>query len=160
MECTKEISTDAKVCPHCGKKVGMSTVSGCLVVFLVLIGIGVVMSGVNHSETGGVSTPTASPKSTALAQVNLDFKARKVGFDNVLEADFTVKNSSNYDIKDLEIKCRDFAKSGTEIDSNTRTIYDVVKAHSTRKFVNFNMGLIHSQAAKSSCGISDLSIAP
>src|SRR5712664_3558795 len=63
-ECKKELSTDAKFCPHCGKKVGMSTAKGCLVVFLVLIGIGVVMSGLDRSDTSGVSTPTASPASS------------------------------------------------------------------------------------------------
>jgi hypothetical protein len=75
-------------------------------------------------------------------------------------ADFTVENNSSYNIKDLEITCHHFAKSGTQIDSNTRTIYDVVKAHSTKKFMKFNMGFIHSQAAQSSCAVKDLSIAP
>lgn len=77
-----------------------------------------------------------------------------------MEADFTVKNDGDKDIKDLEIKCRHYAKSGTEIDSNTRTIYDVVKAHSVKKFKKVNMGFIHSQAAQSSCGITDLGVIP
>jgi hypothetical protein len=159
-ECKKEISTDAKVCPHCGKKVGMSAGSGCLVVVLIFIGLGVVMSGLHQSGTGGVSTPTIDPKSIALSQLSFDFKGRKAGFDNIMEADFIIKNGSTFDIKDLVIKCRHFAKSETEIDSNTRTIYDVIKAHSTKKFKNFNMGFIHTQAVKSSCAVSDLSIAP
>jgi archaellin len=131
--------------------------SGCLVVFLALIIVGAVGSILNHSENGAVSSPTVNTKSTALSQVSLDFKWRKEGFENVMEADFTVKNDSNYDIKDLEITCHHFAKSGTEIDRNTRTIYDVVKAHSTKKFQKFNMGLIHTQAEQSSCAVTNLS---
>jgi hypothetical protein len=159
-ECKQQISSDARVCPHCGKKVGTSAGRGCLVVLLALIIVGAVGSFLQHSENGGVSSPTVDTKSTALSQVSLDFKWRKEGFDNVMEADFTVKNGSNYDIKDLEITCHHFAKSGTQIDSNTRTIYDVVKAHSTKKFPKFNMGLIHSQAAQSSCAVTNLSIVP
>ena len=161
-ECKQQISTDAKVCPHCGKKVGMSTASGCLVAFLALIILGSVSSALHQTGgTGGVSTPAVeNPKQIALSKVDLAFKWSKAGFDNLMEADFTVKNDSNYNIKDLEIRCRHFAKSGTEIDSNTRTIYDVVKAHSTKKFPKFSMGFIHSQAAQSSCGVTDLSIVP
>jgi len=159
-ECKQQISTDAKVCPHCGKKVGMGAGSGCLLVFLALIILGGVNSALHHSGDGSVGTPVADPKSTALSQVSLDFKWGKEGFGNIMEANFTVKNDSNYDIKDLEISCHHYAASGTQIDSNTRTIYDIVKAHSTKKFMKFNMGFIHSQATKSSCSITDLSVAP
>ena len=158
-ECKKEISTDAKVCPHCGKKVGMSTASGCLVVFLGLIILGVISSSLHHSEDGG-TTPKVDPKSTALSQVSLKFHWTKEGFDNIMQADFTIKNDSAYDIKDLEITCEHYAKSGTQIDSNKRTIYDVVKAHSTKQFKNFSMGFIHTQAIKSSCAVTDLRISP
>jgi hypothetical protein len=163
-ECNQQISSHAKVCPHCGKKVGMGTGSGCLIVILVVIVLVVLFFAIpfasHHSQNGVVSSPTVDPKSMALSQVSLDFKWRKEAFDNVMETDFTVKNGSNYNIKDFEITCRHYAKSGTEIDHNTRTVYDIVKAHSTKKFMKFNMGFIHSQAAQSSCAVTDLNIAP
>jgi hypothetical protein len=117
-------------------------------------------SALRHSENGASTAQALDPKSTALPLIGLDYKWRKEGFDDVMEADFTVKNGSSYDIKDIEITCHHFGKSGTEIDSNTRTIFDVVKAHSTKKFLKFNMGLIHTQAARSSCAITNLGIAP
>jgi hypothetical protein len=160
-ECNQQISTDAKVCPHCGKRVGTSTASGCLLAFLAVFILGSVSSALlHHPESGGGGASTVDPKSGVLSKVSLDFRWGKEGFGNVMEADFTVKNDSDHDIKDIEIKCRHFAKSGTEIDSNSRTIYDVVKAHSTKKFRKFNMGFIHTQAAQSSCAITDLSVAP
>jgi hypothetical protein len=159
-ECKQPISTDAKVCPHCGKKVGMSTASGCaLAVLGFFLLIGWLSSSMHQTQNGATGTPTVDPKATALSKVNLDFRWSKEGFGNVMEADFTVKNDSDYDVKDLEIKCIHHAKSGTEIDSNTRTIYDVVKKHSTKKFHKFSMGFIHSQAASSSCGIENLNLA-
>jgi hypothetical protein len=79
----------------------------------------------------------------------------KGGFDNVMIADILIENQSNHDIKDIKVTCTHFAKSGTIIDSNTRTIYDVVKAKSKKKFRKFNMGLIHSQAERSAVEIED-----
>ena len=164
-ECKKEISTDAKVCPNCGKKVGMSSASGCLVVFLGLIILGGMSSVLRNSEDGVTTpkvdpTPKVEPKNIALSQVSLKFHWTKEGFDNIMQANFTIKNESVYDVKDLEINCEHYAKSGTLIDSNKRTIYDVVKAHSTKQFKNFNMGFIHTQAVKSSCAVTDLRISP
>ena len=75
-----------------------------------------------------------------------------------MEADFTITNSSPYEIKDIEIKCIHYAKSGTRLDSNTRTIYDVIKAGETKKFQNLNMGFIHSQAESSAAVIQDFII--
>ena len=73
-----------------------------------------------------------------------------------MEANFTIHNKGKRDVKDIEITCTHFAKSGTRIDSNTRTIYEIIKANSKKSFNNFSMGFIHSQAHKSSCGITDL----
>jgi hypothetical protein len=163
-ECGKQISSDATACPHCGKKVksGMGAGGGCLTVILVLIILGAIGSLMKHSSggEGDGGNSTVDPKTVALSQVKLDYDWYKTADDTVMEANFTVKNESNYNIKDFEIRCTHFAKSGTEIDHNTRTIYDVVKAHSVKKFPNFNMGFIHSQAVRSSCGITDVSIAP
>lgn len=157
-ECQKQISTDAKVCPHCGKEIGSSSSHGCLYAVLGVILIVVLSSYLRDHGSVSSPNPTIDPKTTTLSQVKLEYKWRKEGFGNVMEADFTLKNNSNYDIKDFEITCEHYANSGTRIDSNTRTVYEVAKAHSARKFPNFNMGFIHSQASQSSCKVTDLSI--
>jgi len=46
----------------------------------------------------------------------------------VMVADFTITNLSNYTVKDLDVTCTHYANSGTEIDSNSRTIYETVPA--------------------------------
>lgn len=167
-ECGQQISSDAKVCPHCGKKTSAGT--GCLVIFGLLILLVIVANRVTSvgndtssaRSAGSAGSPGAvgavNPKQVALAQTKLTFEWGKEGFGDIMIANFVVKNDSNYNIKDLEITCNHFAKSGTRIDSNTRTIYDIVKAHSTRRFTKFNMGFIHTQAAKSECSITDLAI--
>jgi len=158
-ECGAEVSTKAKQCPKCGAPVKKRT---SIVTWLVAILLGVWVVGYFAS---GPSTDRAVPSSSkkeptprevAMKNTKLDFSWGKTGFGNVMEATFTVQNKSNYNIKDIAIKCIHEAKSGTTIDTNTKVIYDIVKANSTRRFEKVNMGFIHSQAHSSSCYISDL----
>ena len=72
-----------------------------------------------------------------------------------MDADFTIRNSSDFNVKDIKITCYHYASSGTQIDRNTRTIYELFAARSTRHLKKFNMGFIHSQAEASSCRIMD-----
>ncbi len=105
---------------------------------------------------------TPSPeerKETARQNFELtNFTWTKGGFDSVMMATFTFNNKNAFDIKDVEVLCRHTAPSGTAIDSNTRTIYDVVKAGSKKTIRDFNMGFIHSQVAKSNCVVDDFAI--
>jgi len=82
-----------------------------------------------------------------------DYSWWKTGFDNIMEADFTIANDNPFPIKDIQIECVHTAASGTKIDSNVRTIYDIIPANSSKKFKNFNMGFIHSQAESTHCKI-------
>lgn len=58
-------------------------------------------------------------------------------------------------MKDIAVKCVQYGNSGTEIATNERTIYEVVKAKPTKTIRNFDMGFIHSQAAQGDCKITD-----
>lgn len=111
----------------------------------------------SNSNGGGAA---ADPKQVALRDVKLDFKWAKGGFGSVMLADFTIDNPTPYTIKDIEVKCVHSAPSGTEIDSNTRTIYEMVKPKSKKVVRAFNMGLINSQASSSACRIEDLEVIP
>ncbi|WP_090261044.1 hypothetical protein [Pseudomonas panipatensis] len=88
----------------------------------------------------------------------MKFTGRKKAGGSLLEADFTIRNDGPVAVKDIEIKCTHFGPSKTEIDSNTRTIYEIINPSQTRTFRNFDMGFIHSQAVSSSCEITDLKI--
>jgi hypothetical protein len=81
------------------------------------------------------------------------FSWSKEGFGSVMVAEFSIKNTSDYDLKDISIKCRHSGPSGTVIDSNERTIYEIVKAKTSKPIRHFSMGFIHSQAARSGCEV-------
>lgn len=106
------------------------------------------------------NTNAVSSKGELLQTVKLDYKWSKEGFGSIMIADFTVHNPTRYRFKDFEIKCTHFAPSGTEIDSNTRTIYEIVEPNATKIIKQQNMGFIDTQAARSSCQITDLIVIP
>ncbi len=164
-ECKAQISSDAKICPHCGKKQEAASV-GWLAIIIVIAIIGaiykLVSTGSSSPDSGTQSAPTVTApvdlKQETLSQVNLDYTWYKDEDVDIMYANFVVKNDSKHSIKDFEITCQHFANSGTNIDSNTRTIYEVVRPHSVKKFPRFNMGFINSQAVKSNCKITDLTV--
>jgi hypothetical protein len=96
-----------------------------------------------------------SPKDSLIRLVQLSGRYR-IEADVVLLADFTIKNTTEHSFKDFEITCKEFGPSGTLIDSNIRTVYEVVEAHATHKVNHFNMGFVHSQTARLQCEITDL----
>jgi hypothetical protein len=163
-ECGKEISTEAKNCPHCGKKDPTGRQAGCLgigclsIVVLAVIGN---LAGPNPSPSSSAlsAPPPSNAKEQVRAQLDLNFSWRKEGFDNVMTADFTITNRSTRPVKDVEITCIHHAPSGTEIDRNTRTIYEIIPAKGKKRIHNFNMGLIHSQVRSSACNIADFEFA-
>ncbi len=85
-----------------------------------------------------------------------DFSWTKDGFGSVMEVDLTIKSTLPFRVKDIEVKCTHAANSGTAIDSNRRTIYEVIGAGETRTFRGFNMGFIHPQAVSSVCEVVDV----
>lgn len=82
----------------------------------------------------------------------------KDAFDTIMKANFTIRNDGDLPVKDLQVKCVHSAPSGTIIDSNTRTIFEIIPAHHTKSFRNFDMGFIHSQAISTACKIEDLTV--
>ena len=155
------------------RKKSVGLFGGCLIIILALTIIGAVgvlvddLNKINNGSSSGsptIESTQPSPrdlKAEAMQQVTIEkWSWRKEGFGNVMEATFTIKNGSRFDIKDIEIRCEHAGKSGTRIDSNTRTIYDIIKAGETREFKDFNMGFIHSQAESSSAQIKDFTIIP
>jgi hypothetical protein len=138
------------------------TVAALLLLFC-LANLPNIFGGGGHETAASVGTSTISspvpapdPKEALLRNVKLDFKWHKDGFGNIMIADFTLKNPTEYRFKDFEIKCTHSAPSGTVIDSNTRTIYETVEPESTKVVKEMNMGFINSQASRSGCEITDL----
>ena len=155
--CGVRFSKSVRVCPECGTKRKVN------IVYWVG-GIWIIFSNI-RSENGSIDSLVktkrsfeVSSKEVVKEKLKLDSSWRRDGFDLIMMADFTIENSSEYDIKDIKIKCVHYSNSGTEIDSNSDTIYEIVKSLSTRFFYDFNMGFIHSQVGSSSCSIKNFTV--
>jgi hypothetical protein len=177
-DCGKSMTADMRYCGGCGadnvspaaasKPVAPAPLqappkkqsSGKLFVaaLVLIIFIGIISSNKSTPTTSSTDSEPApvDVKELLLKQVRLQYSWTKEGFGSFMTANFTVTNPTGIAFKDFEITCKHTAPSGTEIDSNVRTIYEVVVANSTWKKQNFDMGFIHSQAQKSSCSITDL----
>lgn len=137
--------------------------TGCLTWMAAIVLVPIVFGLLFHEVTkdGGSTPASASGSKPELtprqrAQQSLEIVSWKWGAvagGNIMEATFKIRNNGTEDFKDIEIECVHTAASGTQIDSNNRVIYEVVKAGETREFKDFNMGFIHSQAKKSSARI-------
>lgn len=80
---------------------------------------------------------------------------RTDGFGTVMMLNLTVRNAAPFAIKDFVVRCVHQGPSGTDMDSNTRRVYDIVPANGRKSVRNINMGFIHSQAETSRCEITD-----
>lgn len=158
--CGKQVSKSVRKCPDCGKSVKkLSAIHWVGIILGCLLLIGIINSPNDAPSKESIPISQKNTKGEIASKLELDFSWRKVGFGSIMEADFKIINNSEEDVKDIDIQCNHYAKSGTKIDSNSRTIYEVIKANSKRSFNNFNMGFMHDQANSSSCHINNFSLA-
>ena len=90
-----------------------------------------------------------------LALELVNFTWQKGGFDNVQLVRFSVRNKAPFPIKDFELTCVHQGPSGTDMDRNVRTVYELVPANGSKYVREVNMGFIAAQATSSRCDITD-----
>lgn len=83
------------------------------------------------------------------------FSWTKGGFGSVYLVHLTVKNAAPFAIKDFTLECNHQGPSGTDMDSNTRVVYELVPANGAKRIREINMGFINGQVATSRCNITD-----
>lgn len=85
-----------------------------------------------------------------------DMDWSKGGFGSVMIIDrLTIRNDAPFNIKDFVLLCVHQGPSGTDMDRNTRTVYEIVPAGGEKTVREIHMGFIHSQVATSRCEIRD-----
>jgi hypothetical protein len=115
---------------------------------------------INTASTSSAAfAPPSNSKADVKKQLELELTWGRGGFDNVMIATFTIGNKSDRPVKDFVMTCVHFAPSGTELGSNTETIYELVPAHGKKWIPDFNMGFISSQTEKARCTILDFELA-
>jgi hypothetical protein len=159
--CKKMLPKSIKKCPNCGFKIKKITFIQWIIIFFLFLFLIIVLKSPDKENlqiNNSANVPTTlnlSKKEVVVRNLELNYNWRKSRFGSVMKIDFTLKNTSDYDIKDVEIFCEHQAGSKTKIDSNSKVVYEIFKAKSNRKLNGFNMGFIHSQAQYTSCFIKN-----
>ena len=91
----------------------------------------------------------------AAPQNNIKFDYDWISEYNLLYIDATIENKNDNTIKDIDVHCYFYSKSGTLLGNSNKKIYDIVPKNSKKVFKKFKIGLIHSQTNTVSCAISN-----
>jgi hypothetical protein len=113
--------------------------------------------GFSAPAPGDGKRSTVAPDSTAslLPNVGLrELKWQATGFGAVMVASFMVRNGTDIHIKDLQVECSLYGKSGTQVGTASTTIYERLAPRQERRIRELNMGFIHNQAASADCRIT------
>lgn len=80
----------------------------------------------------------------------------KTGFGNIPVHDITLKNLTDYNLKDFTIRAEYYSESGTLLDIKTETIYQTLNAGETKTFSEINFGFAHNQIRRSKISIENI----
>lgn len=154
--CGESLQKSSKICPKCNKRTRRIRGSHwILIVLLTLAFMGMItrdddkVSNVRVAEKS--KSNVLSKKDAIRPDLHLDYTWTINAYVSVMEVNLTISNDSLYDVKDIEINCEHYSASGTNIDSNSREIYEIFPSGSVREFYNFNMGFVHDQTDSSMC---------
>jgi hypothetical protein len=122
---------------------------GVVLVLVVSVAINFRPSPSDATETPNQATSGAPLLTPDLALVN--FEWGKVALGGLLTANFWFRNNTEHEIKDMVIQCDGLNSGGTKIDSNTRTIHQIVKPNTTKSVTGVSMGLLSSRVTEETC---------
>jgi hypothetical protein len=74
-----------------------------------------------------------------------------------MQANFTLASALPFAVKQVEVVCTHFARSGVEVASARRTIETLLPAHGRLEVRELDMGTIHAQASSSGCRVVSVS---
>ena len=152
-----------------GKTIALSSAASFAVMMII-----VVARGPSTTATANPTATTQAAVSTARAYVepkpeNLSksqmlanfrisaFSWQKDGFGTIMMARFVVHNDNPMRLKDIELTCSSSGPSGSIIDTNTRTVFDIVGQKSFLQVNKLNMGFVRSEAVETKCRVTGFS---
>ena len=147
-----------------GKKVALrSTMSfAILVVVAVAKGPSNAAPATAQAVTATQAYVEPKPESLSKSQILANFRVnafswQKAGFGAIMIARFTIHNDNPMPLKDIEVTCSSSGPSGSVIDTNSRTVYDIVNQKSFLQIDDLNMGFVRTEAVDSKCRVTGFS---
>lgn len=77
---------------------------------------------------------------------------------NVARADITLKNGSEFDLKDIEFVCTHYDQYGQRVGGKEHTVFGRVSAYGQKEIPNFSMGFKHDNTDLTECEVTDVTV--
>jgi hypothetical protein len=78
---------------------------------------------------------------------------RRGGLGSKALVTFTLRNSNDFAVKDVEIACAFTRRDGSHLTDRRRTIHDLVSMKSARTFARMHVGFVNVHAHKAKCSL-------
>jgi len=143
-----------------GKTIALGSVAcfGAMIVVIVARGP---TSATKAASTETVAQAVVQPKPENLtrSQMLANFRVsalswHKDGFGTIMTASFVVHNDNRVSLRDIEVTCSSTGPSGSIIDTNARTVFEVVRDRSYLQVDKMNMGFIRAEATETKCRVT------
>ena len=76
---------------------------------------------------------------------------RRGGLGSNAMVTFTLRNSNDYAVRDIEISCAFSRRDGSHLTDRTRTIHDIVNMKSRKTFARMHVGFVNINADTAKC---------
>lgn len=78
---------------------------------------------------------------------------RRGGLGSKALVTFTLRNSNDYAVKDIEIFCAFARRDGSHLTDRTRVIHDIVNMRSRKTFARLHIGFVNINAERAKCSL-------
>jgi hypothetical protein len=78
---------------------------------------------------------------------------RRGGLGSKAMVTFTIRNTNNYSVKDIEIACAFKRQDGSHVTDRRRVIHDTVNKKSRKRYAGMLIGFINVNASKAKCSL-------
>ena len=78
---------------------------------------------------------------------------RRGGLGSIALVTFTLRNSNDYAVKDIEIACAFNRRDGSHLTDRTRVIRDTVNMKSRKTFARMHVGYVNINASQAKCSL-------
>jgi hypothetical protein len=108
------------------------------------------------SPAAETTAPAESPPAPAPPLDGLKISSqswRRGGLGSIALVTFTLRNTNDYAVKDIEIACAFNRRDGSHLTDRTRLIRDTVNMKSRKTFARMHVGFININASRAKCSL-------
>jgi hypothetical protein len=101
-----------------------------------------------------IAPPETEPAKSPIDGLRISSQSwRRGGLGSKAMVTFTLRNTNNYSVKDIEIACAFKRQDGSHVTDRRRVIHDTVNKKSRKRYAGMLIGFINVNASKAKCSL-------